>query len=382
MMVPLRKILHIDMDCFFAAVEILLQPQLAHVPLGIGGRPKQRSVLCTCNYEARKFGVHSAMSVDYAMRICPQLKLLTPRMSLYQKYSNKIFDILAPYAQKMETMGMDEAYLDVTESSFFGGSATLLAEHLQKKIFEEIGLHASIGVAPNKFLAKVASDWKKPRGLFVITPESAFDFCTDLPVKKINGVGKVLAKKMLEQNIRTCGDLRKFGQDELLTIFGKIGQALFYYARGLDHRPVAPPRQRKTLGLEHTYLESKSDLDSCLNETPTLLSELSRRLNQLQNEKTPPQIKKAFVKLKDDDFNVITREKITPLHFFTPLISGEINSSLEVFFRDLLIEAHAQLSRPIRLIGLGVKFWDELPLAEEEEFMGRQLTFFDLLKSP
>lgn len=200
----MRKIIHIDMDCFYAAIEMRDDPRLRDIPLAIGGSSDRRGVIATANYPARRFGVHSAMSTAKALLLCPHLKVIPGRMELYKTTSRHLHAIFARYTSLIEPLSLDEAYLDVTDSPQCRGSATLMAEEIRKTIFTELGLTASAGVAPVKFLAKIASDLNKPDGQYIITPEQVTDFVLSLPLRKIPGVGKVTAKRLADLGLETC----------------------------------------------------------------------------------------------------------------------------------------------------------------------------------
>ena len=211
----MRKIIHVDMDCFYAAVEMKHRPELRGKPVGVGGSSNARGVLCTASYEARKFGVRSAMSSGRALKLCPDLILVRPNFDLYRRESLAVREIFGRYTDVIQPLSLDEAYLDVSECLHFGGSATLIARDIRRAIADEVGLPASAGVAPNKFLAKIASDWRKPNGQFVIRPGDIDAFMRELPVEKIWGVGKVTAGKMHELGLRTCADIQDTPPEKL-----------------------------------------------------------------------------------------------------------------------------------------------------------------------
>ena len=214
-----RKIIHIDMDSFYASVEVRDNPQLKGLPIAVGGSAQTRGVLATCSYEARKFGIHSAMPVSMALRKCPELIILPVRMTIYKEVSAHIHAIFLQYTDLVEPLSLDEAYLDVTDVTLCKNSATLMAKQIRQEILATQGLTASAGIAPNKFLAKVASDWNKPNGQKVITPDEVDEFVHQLPVNCISGVGKVTAKHMTALNLKTCGDLQALGPDKLKHFF-------------------------------------------------------------------------------------------------------------------------------------------------------------------
>lgn len=352
---PVRKIIHVDMDCFYAAIEIRDRPELRGHPVAVGGSPEGRGVLTTCNYEARRYGLHSAMSSARALRLCPELIILPVDMDKYRRVSRAIHAIFREYTHRVEPLSLDEAYLDVTDSPHLGGSATRIAQAIRRRIREQHRLTASAGVAPNKFLAKVASDWRKPDGLFVIPPEQVEGFVRELPVSRVPGVGKVTQRKMQALGIRTCGDLQGLGRAELVRHFGRFGEALYQLARGVDERPVRGERRRKSLSVEQTYRRDLPDSAACLACLPALQAELERRLAHARDRRPDP-IKAVFVKLKFDDFTLTTMQ-------------APGNRPEARLYRRLVEAAWRRRARPVRLIGLGVQFRaedqrrDQLPLA-------------------
>ena len=219
----MRKIIHIDCDCFYAAIEMRDDPRLAGKPLAVGGAADRRGVVATCNYEARAWGVRSAMPMGQALKLCPDLQVVRPRMDAYKAVSREIHAIFRDYTEIIEPLSLDEAYLDVSASSHFDGSATRIAQDIRRRVSQELHITVSAGVAPNKFLAKIASDWRKPNGLFVITPDQVEDFVAALPVNKLHGVGKVTADKLGRLGIDTCLDLRDWSKLALVREFGSFG---------------------------------------------------------------------------------------------------------------------------------------------------------------
>jgi len=217
----MKKIIHIDMDCFYAAVEIRDNPALADKPVAVGGLAEERGVLCTCNYIARKYKVRSAMATAYAKRLCPNLIVLPVNMNKYREVANVIHGIFREFTDLVEPLSLDEAYLDVSDSPFFQGSATLIAKAIREKIWDTVNLTASAGVAPNKFLAKIASGWNKPNGLFVVRPQDVDGFVQQLAVDELFGVGKVTAKKLHDLGLKTCLDLQKKSLPELIDHLGE-----------------------------------------------------------------------------------------------------------------------------------------------------------------
>ncbi len=306
----MRKIIHVDMDCFFAAVEMRDDPSLRDIPIAIGGSRVQRGVISTANYPARKYGVRSAMPTATALRLCPHLKLLPGRFDAYKEASQQIRAIFTRYTPLIEPLSLDEAYLDVTDSEHCQGSATLMAQAIRADILRETGLTASAGIAPIKFLAKIASDMNKPDGQYVITPQAMPDFLLTLPLSKIPGVGKVATKKLEEMGLRTCADVQQADLAQLLKRFGKFGRVLWERSNGIDDRDVVVERERKSLGVERTLGEDIHHWDQCLEIIDFLYAELDRRLSAIRPDK---QIARQGVKLKFNDFQLTTQEHVWPV---------------------------------------------------------------------
>lgn len=351
-----RKIIHIDMDCFYAAIEIRDNPALKGKPVAVGGAANSRGVLCTCNYEARKFGIHSAMPSSQAQRKCPDLIILPVNFSKYRASSKVIHEIFKDYTDLVEPLSLDEAFLDVSESSLFSGSATLIAKDIRNAIFQSQGITASAGVAPNKLLAKIASDWNKPDGQFVITPDEVQDFVKKLPVKKLFGVGKVTAKKLSEHGISTCGDIQKWTLNSLVTQFGSYGNQLYEMSHGIDNRPVQTTHKRKSLSVEETFSTDLMPQQIIETIVQDLFNDLSTRLKQLKKE-TRKDIKTLFVKIKFNDFKQTTIQ------------SASTEFSARAFAQLFKIKTFNN-DKPIRLIGLGVHFADNTT-----NKFGEQLSF-------
>ncbi|WP_395373107.1 DNA polymerase IV [Marinicella sp. W31] len=337
-----RKIIHIDMDCFYAAVETRENPQLKGKPIAVGGQPDQRGVVATCSYEARAFGIHSAMPMARAVKLCPQLIIIRSNMSLYQEISQAIRDIFHRYTDIIQPLSLDEAFLDVSDCSLHKGSATLIAQAIRNDIFQEHRLTASAGIAPNKFLAKIASDWNKPNGQFVITPKAIDDFVRELPVKKIFGVGKVTAQKMHKLGIHTCHDLQQFELQQLSQHFGKFGGRLFQLCRGQDDRPVQVDSIRKSLSIEDTYRHDLPDLKTCLEEVERLYTLFEVRLQKAMKKRNLV-IKNCYVKVRFSDFSTTTAQ-----HSAT-------KANLQTF-KKLITTAWKRQQQAVRLLGVGVQF--------------------------
>jgi DNA polymerase IV len=336
-----RKIIHIDMDAFFASVEQLDRPALRGLPVIVGGNPKSRGVVAACSYEARAFGIHSAMPCCRAHRLCPQAVFLKPRMARYQEVSQQIMTLFHRYTPLVEPLSVDEAFLDVTDNLLGEPSATRIAQAIRTAIYETTGLTASAGVSYNKFLAKIASGHRKPDGLTVIPPDRARAFIAALPIGKFYGVGRVTEKKMRGLGIRTGGDLLRFSRQELGALFGKSGLFLYDMARGLDQRPVEPVRVRKSIGSERTFGEDILDYARVCG----ILSELVQLVaRQLAQKKTGGRT--LVLKVRYSDFTTITRSCTTTQGFFAA-------SDILAHLPHLLAATEAGRRR-IRLLGITV----------------------------
>ncbi|HEY5894250.1 MAG TPA: DNA polymerase IV [Chthoniobacterales bacterium] len=336
-----RKIIHLDMDAFYASIEIRDHPELAGKPVGVGGARNERGVLTTCNYEARKYGVRSAMPTFMALQKCPQLILLPTRFDVYRRDSGIIRSILARYTPLIEPLSLDEAYLDVSAHE---GDPAALAYVIRQQIFQKTKLTASAGIAPNKLLAKIASDWRKPNGQFQIKPEEVPDFIASVPVTKLWGVGHVGAVKLEKLNVATCGDLQRLSRLELTEHFGKFGLDLYQQCRGIDDRPVEPDRERRSLSNERTFSLDLLTPEQCLDRLPELHAELVADLAKQTH--TPP-LAGIFLKLKFNDFSRTSVDRTG----LAPIL---------VNYRLLLEEAFARTGKPVRLIGVGVRFADHV----------------------
>lgn len=334
-----RKIIHCDCDCFFAAIEIRDDPALRNLPVAVGGDPDKRGVIATCNYEARKYGVHSAMASATARRQCPDLIIIPPSKNKYSEASKQMLKIFRDYTALIEPLSLDEAFLDVSRSKSCKGSATLIAAEIRQRVREEMQITLSAGIAPNKFLAKVASDWNKPDGQYVITPDKVSDFVKQLPVRKIYGVGKVTAAKMHNLGIETCQDLQQYSKTGLLEHFGSFGERLYSLCRGIDDRPVVTEHPRKSISVELTYNHDLPSLEHCIAELPNLLDKLEQRMHRSNQQIA---IAKLFVKLKFNDFISTTVEQI----------GQELNMQS---FEELCQTGFERGNKPVRLLGLGIR---------------------------
>ena len=338
---PARKIIHVDMDCFYAAVEERERPDLRGRPLGVGGARDGRGVLTTCNYEARKYGVRSAMPTFMALGRCPQLVVVPTRFDLYRAESAKVRAVFSEYTPLVEPLSLDEAYLDV---SHLPRPATEVAREIRARIFAVTGLTASAGVAPNKMLAKIASDLNKPNGQHTIKPGAVAAFMVDLPASKIHGIGEVTAKRLADEiGVETCGQLQAFSREELRLRFGKFGAELFDRCRGVDPRPVEPNRIRKSLSNENTFPANLTTLEQCHERLETLHTDL---LVDLRKQGAERPVAKLFVKLRFADFSHTTVER------------GGDQPLLDTY-HTLLAEGwlrREEKQRVVRLLGVGVRF--------------------------
>jgi len=350
-----RKIIHIDIDCYFAAVEMRDNPNLRSVPLAVGGRADRRGVISTCNYLAREYGVHSAMATGYAMKLCPELVVIPGRMKHYKEISTQIRQIFSRYTDLIEPLSLDEAFLDVTDSTMFRGSATVLAENIRKTIKNELELTASAGIAPNKFLAKIGSYENKPDGQFVISPDKVASFVRRLDLGKIPGVGKATLKRLNAKQLYTCADVQYWERNQLIHSFGTFGELLYHRSRGIDDRPVRLGRDRKSLSVEHTYPNDILSVSVCEREASRLFDELLIRLNRNAEGRL---IKTQQLKLKFADFTSTTIERQ----------SSHLDYKL---FQILLpIAWRRGKGKGVRLVGLGVGF-------RQKGLMAEQLSLFN-----
>lgn len=340
------KVIHLDMDCFYAAVEMRERPELAGQPVAVGGGSR-RGVVTTCNYEARAFGVRSAMPGFMARERCPHLVFLPVRSDLYRAESAKIRKILTEVTPLVEPLSLDEAYLDVTDLPRFAWD---IAKEIRARIFQETGLTASAGIAPNKMLAKIASDWKKPNGQFAITPEHVEAFMRDLPIQKIWGMGPKGTERFARQGIHTCADLQRVGLADLVRENGKWGHELYQLCRGMDTRTVQPHRLRKSLSTERTFPDSIASLADCEKALSPLVVELEHEIAAKASDR---EIHKALVKLTFSDFTHTSRE----------MLSSEPTLSI---YRKLLAEARQRSPLPVRLIGVGVRFAEDTAASSQQ----------------
>lgn len=348
------------MDCFFAAVEELDNPALRGKPIAVGGSPTGRGVLCTANYEARKFGVRSAMSSAEALRLCPQLTFIKPRSRRYSEIGNQIRNIFYDITEVVQPLSIDEAFLDVSDCKLFNGTATLIAQHLKQRIHRETGLTASAGVAPNKFLAKIASDWEKPNGLFVVKPHQAADFARELPIGLVPGIGKVTEKRCHELGLKQLGDIHHYPLYWLEKHFGKLANSLYQKSFGVDERPVEVGGTRKSLGHEETYHEDLLGFQDVLDRIPFLVEEVYERFKR-HSQKHPEMASptKVFIKAKTNQFRGHTYERLIrhlPLKLDGPTDLSKNYDTFVTIVNDMFKELYERLNgEPLRLLGLGFR---------------------------
>lgn len=334
-----RKIIHLDMDCFYAAVEERDQPELKGKPVAVAGSSR-RSVLTTANYEARKFGCHSAMPLFKALELCPDLAVVPVRSEVYRAESRRIHAIFARFTERIEPISLDEAYLDV---SALNSSGAAVAREIRAQIHEECQLTGSAGISCNKLVAKIASGWNKPDAQTEILQHEIPAFMEKLPVGELWGVGRKMREKLSALGVETCGDLQRFEKVELARAFGAWGVDLWHLCRGIDDRPVTPDRIRKSLSSETTFRENVTVREALV---PTLREMLGNLAQDIQRKHADRRIKSLVVKLKFADFQRTTAERA----------HHELN---ELIFEELIAEGWKRgEGKPVRLFGVGVRFAD------------------------
>ena len=336
-----RKIVHIDMDAFFSSVEQRDNPDLRGKPVIVGGRPDSRGVVAACSYEARRFGIHSAMPSARAVRLCPRAVFIPPRISRYKEISNQVMAIFHEYTDLVEPLSLDEAFLDLTENHFQEPLASLLAQRIRKQIFDTTGLTASAGVSCNKFLAKAASAMNKPDGITIIRPSAALSFLSTLPIGKFYGVGKVTEAKMERIGVKKGEDLLRFSRKELTFHFGKSGEYFYNICRGIDPRPVISSRIRKSIGSETTMAEDILDLERIYAILRQLAGSVAASL-----EKHDSGGYSLTLKVRYQDFLTITRSATFTAPLFT---AADILS-----FLPRLLHGTETGRRKVRLLGVTV----------------------------
>jgi DNA polymerase-4 len=333
----MRKVLHIDCDCFFAAVEMRDNPQLCHVPIAIGGHSDRRGVISTCNYPARKFGIHSAMATAQALKKCPELILLPGNMALYRDVSNQVMAVIRQYGIAFEQVSVDEAYVELEPNE----SAIEVGERIRAEVEARVGITVSVGAAPNKFLAKIASDWNKPNGLFAVKPHKVDAFVAQLEVRKIPGIGPKTAERLAAQGIVLCSDAQQYSLIELVNLFGRTGVTLFKRCRGQDDRALSTDRIRKSISVEHTFAKDLYLAQELDDEVKILWEKFIQRTDKanIDSRSLAP-----FVKVKFNDFSQTT------LADHLQIVSLDA-------FRQLLQQARLRNDgdeiQGVRLIGIG-----------------------------
>jgi len=363
--IPIRKIIHVDMDAFYASVEQMDNPELKGKAIAVGGGGI-RGVVAAASYEARKFGVRSALSGAQAKRNCPELIFVKPRFDRYHEISKQIRKIFYDYTDLVEPLSLDEAYLDVTENKKGNPSASLIAKEIRERIFKEVGLTASAGISINKFVAKVASDYNKPNGQKTVNPEEVLDFLEALDIRKFYGVGKVTAEKMYQLGIFTGKDLKLKSLEYLEEHFGKSGSFYYYIVRGIHNSEVKANRIRKSLAAEHTFNENLSSEIFMLEKLDRIAQEVSKRLI-----KSKVSGKTVTLKIKYSDFTLQTRSKTLPYFI------SDKDVILEVA-KDLLFQE--KLSDSVRLLGismsnLNTESTNKKPSKPESKSVSVQLQF-------
>lgn len=348
----LRKIIHIDMDAFYASVEQLDNPELRGKPVAVGGS-SQRGVVSAASYEARKFGVRSAMSSVIAKRNCPDLIFVKPRFDRYKEISNQIRQIFFEYTDLVEPLSLDEAYLDVTENKKGNPSATLIAREIRERIREKTGLNASAGISINKFIAKVASDVNKPNGQKTVAPEEVIDFLENLDIRKFYGVGKVTAEKMYRLGIFTGKDLKQKSEEFLTEHFGKSGTHFYNVVRGIHLSEVKPHRIRKSLGAERTFNENISSEIFMIERLENIAEEIERRL-----KKSKVAGKTVTLKIKYSDFTLQTRSKT--IHYYISSKELILEIAKELLYQE-------KMKNSVRLLGISLSNLNTEKGEKEEE---------------
>ncbi|MCB0365792.1 MAG: DNA polymerase IV [Bdellovibrionales bacterium] len=348
----MRKIIHLDMDCFYAAVEVRDRPELKGKPVVVGGRPDSRGVVATANYEARRFGIRSAMPSSRAYRLCPDAVFLKPDFSRYKQESRHIREIMTRYSPVIEPLSLDEAFLDVTGVELCEGNATRMAREMRLAIWEERGLTASAGIATNKLLAKIASEVNKPNGQKTVVPDGVDSFMKTLPVESLFGVGKVTARKLHQLGFKTCGQLQELDQATMIRRFGRWGGTLYRQCRGLDERPVSTSRRRKSLSVEGTFSQDYRSPEDARPKLHRLYDDLKNRWQR--TGLNDGAVKTAVVKLKFHDFDQRTRSQSC---------SGFPSVDL---YEQLYMQLWELHRKPFRLLGLGVDLADEKSTHQED----------------
>ena len=335
-----RKIIHIDMDSFFASIEIRDNPKLKNKPVAVGGKATERGVLTTCNYLAREYGLHSAMSSKKATQLCKDIIILPVDISKYRRESLEIFKIFKCYSKKIEPVSIDEAFIDVSDSKYCDSDPEEMARQIRLCIKKDFGLTASAGISSNKLIAKICSDWRKPDNQFCVYDHDIPSFIRCVSLKSIPGIGKVNFKKCKNLNMVTCEDMYQKSRGDLVELFGSYGNILFDLIRGVDNREVETNRVRKSVSVEDTFLNDLKDINLCMEKISMLHTKLISRCES--SKINTEHVREIFIKIKFNDFEVISRQKK----------SKNINiREFENLFNTNVIT----ITKPIRLLGLGFK---------------------------
>ncbi|MFT5215814.1 MAG: DNA polymerase-4 [Glaciecola sp.] len=358
---PIRKIIHVDMDAFYASVEQMDNPNLKDKPLAVGGSGK-RGVISAASYEARKYGVKSAMSGNLAIKLCPELVFVKPNFERYTEISKKIRKIFYDYTDLVEPLSLDEAYLDVTQNKKGNPSASLIAKEIRQRIFDEAGLTASAGISINKFVAKIASDYNKPNGQKTVNPEEVIEFLEALEIRNFYGIGKVTAEKMYQKGIFTGKDLKTKSADYLEGNFGKSGRSYYYIVRGIHNSEVKPHHIRKSLAAERTFLDNLTSEVFMLKKLELIAEEVSKRL-----EKSKVAGKTITLKIKYSAFTLQTRSKTLP--YFVSDTAIILDTSKDLLYQESLKES-------VRLLGISLSNLNtETKKKPEKQSVSAQLKF-------
>lgn len=339
MFMSARKIIHIDMDAFYASVEQRDQPQYRGKPVIVGGSPHSRGVVCAASYEARRFGVRSAMPCARAYQLCPEAIFVSPDFKRYKAVSRQIHEVFQSFTDTIEPLSLDEAFLDVTDNKFEIPSATLIAEEIRRRIRQDLQLTASAGVSTCKFIAKIASDYNKPNGICVVPPPEILDFLGPLPIRRVPGIGKRSEQRMHELGIRCIADLRALSLSDCQQYFGNQGQRYYELARGIDERPVEHQRERVSIGVEHTYAHDVDTLPELIDQLHNLSEELARRLQRANCRGH-----ELCLKVKYHDFKSFTHQRS---------VSQDLWTAEDIFtMATQLFHESVDDQRAIRLLGL------------------------------
>ena len=344
------------MDSFFASLEIREKPYLQNKPVAVGGKAHERGVLTTCNYVARGYGIHSAMSSKRAMQLCKDLIILPVDITKYKEASKEIFKIFKCYTKKIEPVSIDEAYLDVSSSNYCGGDPEEMARQIRSCIKNDFKITASAGISSNKLVAKICSDWKKPDNQFSICDDEIKEFMTNVHLKKIPGIGKVNFEKCKKLNMQMCDDMYNLSIGELVRLFGSYGSSLYNLIRGIDHREVEENRVRKSISVEDTFINDLREIRSCTDKITILYSKLIGRCND--SNISASAAKEIFLKIKFSDFETITRQKKCD--------TLSVNNFIDLFTNNII-----KVEKPIRLLGIGFKLKEKENDSDQYDIFNR-----------